>query len=953
MRFRVLGPVALRAPDWTVPGPGLRSTLLAALLAARGGTVSADALAEMMWGESPGEGARARLQVHVHRLRRLLGDEGALRREGAGYRLVLAPDDLDADAFDELADRALDRQTGPEEVAASAAAALALWHGEPFEGVTGDLVDAEAVRLADRRRAVLEAGFAARLRLGEHREILDEVRSAAAADPLHEGLQVQLMATLAAAGRRSDALAVYRDTRELLVEELGIEPGQQLRSLHEAILLGDEATESDPPRPHQLPSAPAQLVGRQEQLELVDQAIPAGRGGTVVLTGAPGIGKTALALTWAHRHAESFPDGQLYVDLQGFGPGEPLRPERVLVAFLRSLGAPADAHGWPLTEQTTLLRSLTHGRQLLMLLDNAASAEQVRPLLTASAGCTVMITSRLSLSGLALHAGARTIEVPHLTEDLARELLRGALGQESGPEALRPLLECCGGLPLALAIVAERARSTPGVTARGLVAEIAATGARLDRFDLGEEDGSLRSILTWSYQSLSRDAQLIFRTIGAFPGRGPDVGALAAISGVDHRTTARAVDELIRAHLVTSGGVGLGQHDLLRDLAVELAEQEGPHLDQQAVQRLLTYYAVVTRGVQTRSLPDSVPDWEQNVLVPVWTPEFTDDEHAGSWLDHHLRTIVGFADLAEQLEEASIDQMILMLSRAMCAIGVSGGGMGHLTPLVAAASRASKRTGQSLDIVRADVNYGTALAGSGDLERATDILLVAADLALESGHLKEAAIGTGNLGWVKGQNGHHHAALRHYRKACQLATAAGNARGANLWRGNVAAVLLDTEQLTEADECAIEVLAEATRLGADREKAAALAVRGSVALRRGQLGAAARYAGESLACSQAAPLLFRRADAEVLLGSIAAARGATEVAIEHFRAGIGLAQRGGRPDIAVDALLEWADILVRQGSADALSCLTEAADLAHRSGMFTRVEDIRAKTEEARQAVAA
>src|SRR5699024_1815878 len=203
------------------------------------------------------------------------------------------------------------------------------------------------------------------------------------------------------------------------------------------------------------------------------------------------------------------------------------------------------------------------------------------------AGCSVVITSRLSLSALTLHDGARPVEVPHLTGQQGRELLAGTVGCDTDAQDLQPLVECCAGLPLALAIVGERARSTPGASPADLVAEIAATEDRLDRFDLGAGDGSLRSILTWSYESLSTEAQLVFRSIGAFPGRGPDVGALAAISGVDHKTMARGADELVRAHLVSGGGVGLGQHDLLRDLAAELAQREGPDLDQEAVQRLL------------------------------------------------------------------------------------------------------------------------------------------------------------------------------------------------------------------------------------------------------------------------------------------------------------------------------------------------------------------------------
>src|SRR5699024_8611177 len=174
---------------------------------------------------------------------------------------------------------------------------------------------------------------------GEHREILDEVRRAARAEPLHEGLQAQLMATLAASGRRSEALAAYRTTRRELVEELGIEPGHQLRSLHETILLGSETSTLAPPRPRQLPARPTELVGREAELDRLDELMPAGdAGGAVLLTGAPGIGKTALALTWGHSRAERFTDGQLYVDLQGFGPGDPLPAGRVLTAFLRALG---------------------------------------------------------------------------------------------------------------------------------------------------------------------------------------------------------------------------------------------------------------------------------------------------------------------------------------------------------------------------------------------------------------------------------------------------------------------------------------------------------------------------------------------------------------------------------------------------------------------------------------
>ncbi|WP_277050298.1 AfsR/SARP family transcriptional regulator [Ruania albidiflava] len=942
MKFRVLGPVALRAPDWVVPGPGLRSTLLAALLAARGGTVSVDALVQAMWGETAGEGARARLQVHVHRMRRLLGDEDALVREGAGYRLLLAAGDLDAEVFDGLADRALDRKNSPEEVAAAATEALALWHGAPFEGVTGDLVDVEAIRLADRRRAVLEAKFAARLQLGEHRELLDEVRSAAEAEPLHEGLQAQLMATLAAAGRRSDALAAYRATRERLVDELGIEPGRQLRTLHESILLGREARPDRPPRPHQLPPAPTALVGRREQLQLLDELVPSGAsGGTVVLTGAPGIGKTALALTWAHARADRYPDGQLYVDLQGFGPGEPLPVEQVLTGFLRTFDAPADAHSWPLAEQTRLLRSLVHGRRLLVLLDNAASGEQVRPLLAASAGCAVLVTSRISLSAVTLHDGARPVEVPHLTEQQGRELLAGAVGCDADAQDLQPLVECCAGLPLALAIVGERARSAPGASPADLVAEIAATEDRLDRFDLGEGDGSLRSILTWSYQSLSAEAQLVFRSIGAFPGRHPDVGALAAISAMDHRSASRAVDELVRAHLATAADVALHQHDLLRDLAAELAQEHGPRLDEQAATRLVAYWAVRAAQARPRFVAEQASPMTAPELDRVDAPDFIDDERARRWARRHLPTMVAAARLVPEPPYPAFDRVLLVLSRMVMVIASAIGSQHVAAELSCAARQAAERSGDTLDVVRAALQHASAI---DDDDTAVAALRTAIEAARKHSLPDQAAIGTGNLGFRTARMGDTASALVHSEEAVRLALSAGSELQANFWRCNAASQTLTLGDLAGAERYARQALAEGRRLGSDRELTAASAVCAEVALRRGDLETAESWTEQAAEHARARGLTFREADTEVLFGSIAAQRRNLETANGHFRRAVTLASSAQRADVVVEAYLAWAEALAAHGSPDARSCLAEAGAAAQRSMQRGPLLAVREKT---------
>src|SRR5699024_8042277 len=410
--------------------------------------------------------------------------------------------------------------------------------------------------------------------------------------------------------------------------------------------------------------------------------------------------------------AEHFADGQLYVDLQGFGPGDPLPPRRVLTAFLRALGGPADAHSWPVSEQSTLLLSLVHGRRLLVLLDNAASVEQVRPLLAASSGCVVLVTSRLSLSGLALHSGARTIELPHLGEDPARELLGTALGEETEQQTLAPLLECCAGLPLALAIVAERARFTSSTTAEDLVDQIAAARRRLDRFDLGEEDGSLRSILSWSYRSLTPQAQLAFRSIGAFPGRGPDIGALAAISSMDYESATRAVDELVRAHLVSAEDLALRQHDLLRDLAAELAQAHGPALDEQTTTRLVAYWAVRAAQARPRFVPEPVGTLEDPELAAIDAPDFTDDERARRWGRQHLLTRVEAAHLVPAQPSPPFDRVLCVLSRMMSPIVAATGATVMIAPLTGAAQEAAERSGERLDVVRARLQHATSLSAS-------------------------------------------------------------------------------------------------------------------------------------------------------------------------------------------------------------------------------------------------
>src|SRR5699024_5706248 len=396
----------------------------------------------------------------------------------------------------------------------------------------------------------------------------------------------------------------------------------------------------------------------------------------------------------------------------------------------------------------------------------AASVEQVRPLLAASAGCSVVITSRLSLSALTLHDGARPVEVPHLTGQQGRELLAGTVGCDTDAQDLQPLVECCAGLPLALAIVGERARSTPGASPADLVAEIAATEDRLDRFDLGEGDGSLRSILTWSYESLSTEAQLVFRSIGAFPGRHPDVGALAAISAMDHRSASRAVDELVRAHLATAADVALHQHDLLRDLAAELAQEHGPRLDERTATRLVAYWAVRAAQARPRFVVEQASPMTAPELDRVDAPDFTDDERARRWARRHLPTMVAAARLVPEPPYPAFERVLLVLSRMVMAIVSAVGSTTAAAPLTCAARLAAERSGDTRDVVRATLQHATAI---DDDDTAVAALRTAIEVARTHNLPGQAAIGTGNLGFRSARAGDTASAVTHSEEAVRLA----------------------------------------------------------------------------------------------------------------------------------------------------------------------------------------
>jgi DNA-binding SARP family transcriptional activator len=414
MQFCLLGPLLVRRGDGAVPVPAAKHrALLAALLLRAGRPVGPDELAEVLWGPAPPVTARVSLQNYVMRLRRILADDGPPRivTQPGGYLIRVGPGELDILEFEAAlaAGRAAARAGAWDEAAAVLGGGLALWRGEPLAAVPSEVLLArEGPRLAELRLQALEARIDADLHLGRAAEVIVELRGLVAAQPLRERLHALLMTALAADGQQAGALAAYQAARRVLVDELGAEPGPELQRLQQQVLVRHQPGRGAPG-----PPAPARLTGRDDELAVLTGLLDQGAGTVViaVIAGPAGAGKTALAGHWARQVAGRFPDGRLDLNLRGHGPGAPVPAAAALARFLGTLGGPAAEIPAGLEERAARYRSLLAGRRILVVLEDAASAEQVRPLLPGAAGCAALVTSRDPLAGLVARDGARRLDL--------------------------------------------------------------------------------------------------------------------------------------------------------------------------------------------------------------------------------------------------------------------------------------------------------------------------------------------------------------------------------------------------------------------------------------------------------------------------------------------------------------------------------------------------------------
>ncbi|MFE7271209.1 BTAD domain-containing putative transcriptional regulator [Streptomyces sp. NPDC057623] len=658
LRFSVLGPVrAWRGEEQLPTGSPQQRALLAALLLREGRTATAPELIDALWGEEPPSQALAALRTYASRLRKVL-DPGVLVSDAGGYAVRgLDQGALDLAAAQEFAAEGEKARSAGDLCQARdlLGQALARWDGEVLAGVPGPYAEAQRVRLEEWRLQLLETRLDMDLDQGCHAEAVSELTALTAAHPLRERLRELLMLALYRSGRQAEALAVYADTRRLLADELGVDPRPGLRELQQRILQADPglAEPSTPVaepaavlvRPAQLPATVPDFTGRSAFVSELSDVLASAEGRVMAvsaLAGIGGVGKTTLAVHVAHQARSAFPDGQLYVDLQGAGP-RAAEPETVLGSFLRALGTADSAIPDSLEERAALYRSVLDGRRVLVLLDNAKDAAQVRPLLPGMEGCAALVTSRVRMVDL---AGAHLVDLDVMSPDEALSLFTKIVGEErvaSEREAALDVVAACGFLPLAIRIAASRLAARRTWTVSVLAAKLADERRRLDELQAG--DLAVKATFELGYGALEPAQARAFRLLGLADGPDISLAAAAAVLDLPVEDTEDLLESLVDTSLLESAAPGRYRyHDLVRLYARACAERDEwpPSERDAALCRLLDFYLATAAGVYAIERPgDRLVDHLAATTYPA--VPFPGRKEARDWLYTEAPCLLSFA----------------------------------------------------------------------------------------------------------------------------------------------------------------------------------------------------------------------------------------------------------------------------------------------------------------------
>jgi DNA-binding SARP family transcriptional activator len=857
MRFGILGPLRIRVGGTeTTLAAGRERTVLAVLLLYAGEVVPVERLADAVWGAAPPPTVRAQVHSCVSRLRRALREKGigdeVIATDPAGYVARVDADDLDSLVFArQVAEGREAAAAGRlEEARAGLRAALGLWRGPALAAIGSRQVEIGAAGLAEQHSTALEDCIEVELRLGLAHELLGELTDMVERFPVRERLRGQLMLALYRVGRQADALAVYRQGREALAEELGLEPGPQLQELHRRILNRDPGLLGGPreqhpatPRPalrHGLPRDVIDFTGRDESIARLLSAVPvdpqAGPATPViqVIDGMAGTGKTSLAVHLAHLAAERYPDAQLFIDLHGHSDQAPAGPACALDTLLRQLGIPADRIPERLDERLTLWRTELAARRALVVLDNAADSAQVSPLLPGGSRVLTLVTSRRRLSGL---DGVHHVSLDVLHPAEAVRLLARVAGDRvaAEPAAAAEVARLCGYLPLALRLAAVRLVHRRSWTVADLADRL--RGARAPLAELAVEGRTLSAAFALSYQHLGEAARRVFRLLGLHPPNSFDVPAAAALADLDADTAQVILEDLVDAHLLEAPSAQRYRlHDLLHEYSRDLSAGADLAAERdEATSRMIDHYLYATARA-TGFLEPAYARQDLGLLdAPRWVPELRCEQEALAWLERERLNVVAAVRLAAEL---GLDRQVCRLARALWVYLWLNGYTNELIETHELALSAAAALGDETAIATAHNYLASGHARQGHWTDAVSHLHRALDVRRRLGDVAGQVATLGNLGLAYRTAGRYPEAVEHIQQELAGAHTLGpDALSRPL--ANLGSVYMLVGRYTEALDQHRQHLAVGRRTGNRYQQGIALGDLGAVHVRLGHFSVAA------------------------------------------------------------------------------------------------------------------
>jgi DNA-binding SARP family transcriptional activator/tetratricopeptide (TPR) repeat protein len=957
LRFGLLGPLEVRAGDRLVPMTGRRrKVVLLMLLLEPGRIVPMARLVEALWDDHPPKTAETQVQICVSQIRNLLAETGhddPIRTHPTGYMIQLPPEAIDMVQFHQLVARARVTAQGGDVAGAAAElrAALDLWRGDAAADVDSRLVQTAVLGLTEARLAATQDWIELEFELGRHTERIGELRELVAAHPLQERLRAQLALALYRASRQAEALTVCRDARRVLVEEHGIDPGPDLRQLERRILENDPGLSTpvhEPDRivPQQLPAPPVNFVGRTRTVAEIcarlgppegrwSQGSPAESGGghptyarVIAISGPPGVGKTALAVHVAHQTRESFPDGQLYAHLRG-SDAVPVPPEQVLNQFLRAFGMPPAALPNDLHALAAAYRSRIAGRRVLIMLDDAASGDQVRPLVPGDHHCALAVTSRQVLAGL---PEARRIDLKVLDPPASIALLTQIIGEarvREEPEATSALAEACGHLPLALQVAAAKLSVKQHWRITRMAEGLSDERRRLDELTLN--DVGVRPSIAVSYRALPPPAArllLLLSALGATDFAGWIAGPLLE---VDVPGAAGVLDELVEARLVEPQfGVGARAryllHDLTRIFARELLAEEVPAPDRAAAQhRLLRCWLYLVREAQQRENGGDYMALHSDTELWPLPVDLVDEllREPMEWLQSEYTNLVSAVSLAAQLQhdelcwDLAVTSVTLFETRAYYESWRDT----HEVAMEAVLRRGNARGEAVLRYSRG----GLALAekrltdAEHDLERARAWFATVDDAHGQALTLRDLASVDRLLGRYDSALTRSQAALSHLRSVGDRVAEASVLR-------RLAQIYLERGRADEAEAPLRQALAICAEVGVRRLEAQVQFRLGQVLLARGRFAEAEAAFHAVRNAAERGKDVVGRANALLGLGGVRLASEDLDLARGYLAEALEAARRGGSRLAEGQILLAWAELKHKSGIAEAALASLDHAD---------------------------